>query len=340
MIRMTRKYLALVGLLAVLPATALAQRQTITLASNVPGNNLYLDDGGCLRDPSVKVTRPAEWPPVDVAWTASDYTWPNGHPGYVTHDAYATGHLGWAWAYLDGADWINWDCTDYSIGMSYYMDADLSGPYHADYEVSFTMPAYFTNATVEIQYSADDWMNAYLNGQLFVDQHSPVIGQYFYGVTPPPEFCTFSCISTITVADAAPFLVPGVNKFRLRQWEPDGIGGAAYLVKISFDTDPLQALLATLEELRIAIAALPASSFKNTNNQKELLNSLAAEVKMVQGGLYLEARGKMAGDLLAKMNGFATVGGADANDQIVTADGQAATYPLGVRALVLLSSLL
>ena len=91
-------------------------------------------------------------------------------------------------------------------------------------------------------------------------------------------------------------------------------------------------------DLRIAIAALPASSFKNANNQKALLNSLAAEVKTVEGGYYLAARDKMAGDLLAKMNGFATVGRADANDQIVTSDGQAATYPLAVRALDLLNS--
>jgi hypothetical protein len=334
-IRMTMKYLALVGLLAVLPTTALAQRQTITLASNVPGNNIYVDENGCRRDPSVKVTRPAEWPSDIGYWTASDYTWPNGHPGYVTYDAYATGNLGWAWASIDGADWINWDCTDYSRGMSYYMGVDRSGPYHADYEVSFTMPEYFQNATVEIQYSADDWMNAYMNGNLFVDQHTPVIAQYFDGVPAPADLCGFSCFSAKTVADAAKFLKPGANKFMVRQWEPDGIGGAAFLVKISFDADPL---LATLEELRIAIAALPANSFKNANNQKALLNSLAAEVKTVEGGYYLAARDKMAGDLLAKMNGFATVGRADANDQIVTSDGQAATYPLAVRALDLLNS--
>jgi hypothetical protein len=92
------KYLVLVGLLAVVPTMALAERQTITLASNVPGNNLYVDENGCLRDPSVKVTHYEQWPPVDTGWTAADYQWPDGvRPPLVTHDAYATGNLGWAW---------------------------------------------------------------------------------------------------------------------------------------------------------------------------------------------------------------------------------------------------
>jgi hypothetical protein len=52
MIRIIVKYLVLVGLLAVVPTMALAERQAITLASNVPGNNLYVDGNGCLRDPS------------------------------------------------------------------------------------------------------------------------------------------------------------------------------------------------------------------------------------------------------------------------------------------------
>ena len=342
MIRIIVKYLVFVGLLAVVPTMALAERQTITLASNVPGNNLYVDGNGCLRDPSVKVTHYEQCPPAYYGGPAADYPWPDGvRPPLVTHDAYATGHLGWAWASLSEADWINWTCTNYSQGMSYYMGADYSGPYHADYEISFTMPAFFRNAAVEIQYSADDWMNAYMNGQLFVDQHTPVIDLYFKGVPPPPGFCSFSCISTTTVADAAPFLVPGVNKFTLRQWEPDGIGGALFLVKITYDPfDPLQALLATLEQLRTAVASLPAGVFKNANQQNALLNQIDAELKIVKESLYLEARDKLSGDILAKMDGFAVAGAVDATDWIYTTNGQSATYPLAVRALVLLNSLL
>ena len=48
----------------------------------------------------------------------------------------------------------------------------------------------------------------------------------------------------------------------------------------------------------------------------------------------------MAGDLLAKMDGFAASGAADATDHIVTAAGQATTYPLAARALKLLNWLL
>ena len=131
------------------------------------------------------------------------------------------------------------------------------------------------------------------------------------------------------------------GEVRFEQWDPDGAGGATFLVTISYDpVDPLTALLGTLEDLRVAIAALPADAFRNAANQKALLNSLAAEVKLVQGGFYLEARDKMAGDLIAKLDGFAVAGAADATDHVVTAAGQAATYPLAARALSLLDALL
>jgi hypothetical protein len=202
------------------------------------------------------------------------------------------------------------------------------------------MPAFFSNASVEIEYSGDDWMNAYMNGQVFVDQHTPVIDYYMLG-GPFPTLCTFSCVSTTTVAEAAQFLVPGRNTLSVKQWDPDGAGGATFLVKISYDpVDPLQALLATLEQLRAAVAALPASAFKNANQQGALLSKIDAEVKQVQGGLYLEARDKMAGDILAKMDGFATAGAADANDWIITADAQALLHPLATGALSLLDLLL
>jgi hypothetical protein len=339
MLRSMSRSIALAAVLAVLPATALAQRQTITLASNDPAN-VYTDASGLLRDATVRCTHYAPYPVVDGnQWTAT--LAPGFTGGTVAEDAYAIEPFPGAWAVIPGAGWVNYLPTPYSTGMSYYFGPDLSGPYHALYEVDFEMPAVFSNATVEIQYSGDDWMNASMNGQVFVDQHSPVIGLYFFGVQPPPEFCTFSCISTTTVADAAQFLVPGHNSFSVKQWDPDGAGGASFLVTISYDPiDPLQALLGTLEELRAAVAALPPSDFNNANQQLALLNQLAAEVKQVQGGLYLEARAKMAGDILAKMDGFAKAGAADANDWIRTADAQAQVYPLGARALELLNSLL
>jgi hypothetical protein len=339
MLRSMSKFIALAGVLAILPATALAQRQTMTLASNDPAN-VYTDANGQLRDATVRCTHYAPYPVVDTSqWTAT--LAPGFSGGTVAEDAYAIPPYPGAWAVIPGAGWVNYLPTPYSTGMSYYFGPDLSGPYHALYEVDFVMPAHFANATVEIQYSGDDWMNAYMNGQVFVDQHSPVIGLYFFGEPPPPEFCTFSCISTTTVADAAKLLVPGHNVFSVKQWDPDGAGGATFLVKISYDlVDPLTALLSTLEELRVAIAALPPGAFKNATMQPALLNALAAEVKQVQGGLYLQARDKMAGDILAKTDGFAKTGAADSNDWIRTADAQAQVYPLAARALGLLNSLL
>ena len=339
MIRMTMKYLLLVGLLAILPTIALAQRQTITLASGDPAN-VYTDANGDSRDVKVRCTHYAPYPVVDTSQWIASYA-----PGFtgvtVTEDAYAILPYPGAWAVILGAGWVNYQPTPYSTGMSYYFGPDRSGPYHALYEVDFDMPAHFSNASVEIQYSGDDWMNAYMNGQVFVDKHTPVIDYYMLGGPYPTGLCTFSCISTTTVADAAQFIVPGRNKFSVKQWDPDGAGGATFLVKISYDpVDPLQALLAALEQLRTAVAALPADAFKNANQQNALLNQIDAEVKIVQGGLYLEARDRMAGDILAKMDGFAMVGGPDATDWIRTADGQAATYPLAARALVLLNSLL
>jgi len=343
MFRSILRQVALASLFALLPASALAARQTITLGSGNPAN-VYQDADGANRDASVKVTRYQEWPPAYYnGWTAADYAWPSGQrPGLVTEDAYAVGWLGWAWIQIPpgaGWDWISWYPNPYSPGMSYYFDVDRSGPYHADYDVSFTMPAHFVNATVEIQYMADDWMNAYMNGQIFVDEHGPVIAYYFDGVPPPAGLCGFGCIGTTTVADAAQFLVAGANTFTVRQWEPDQIGGVAFLVRISYD-DTMEVLLATLHDLSAAVAALPSGAFNNANQQSALARSLEAEVNLVEGGLYLEARDKMAGGILARMDGFATAGAPDANDWIRTAAGQNATYPLGAKALQLLDSLL
>jgi hypothetical protein len=333
MIKMNMKNLAIAGLLAVLPTTVLAAQQTITLASNVPSNKLYVDANGFTRDPSITVTRPAAWPSDIGYWSATDYAWPSGHPGYVSYDAYATGNLGWAWTTIPGADWVNWDNTTSSPGMSYYMGADRKGPFHADYEVSFTMPAYFKNAKVDIKYSADDWMNAYMNNNLFVDQHTPTIGQYFDGV--PSDACGFSCVSTNTVADAAMALRPGANKFKVRQWEPDGTGGVAFLVNITFDTDDI---ITSLMDLQNAIAALPVKSFKVASNQKTLINAITAEIKTVDGGYNSTALKKMNSDILAMMNGFATIKKADANDMIITSAGQAATYPIALKIVNLLKT--
>jgi len=340
MLHMTIKRLAVVCAVALLPAAALAARKTITLATGNPAN-VYQDASGNNRDRSVKVTRYQEWPPVDTLWTATDYAWPGGQrPPLVTEDAYATGWLGWAWAQIPGGewDWINWTSTNYSQGMSYYMGADRSGPYHADYEVSFTMPAHFTNAKVEIQYSADDWMSAYLNGKIFVDQHSPVIAYYLDGVPPPADLCGFSCISSTTVADAAQFLVAGTNSFTARQWEPDGIGGVAFQVRISYD-DTLEVLLATLRDLSAAVGALPAKDFRTPFLRSTLLLALRAESMLVEAGNYREAR-FLAAAVLATMNGVATAGAVDRNDWVITASGQALLYPMAAGAVGLLTSLL
>ena len=338
MIRMCLKYLAISGLLAALPAAALAQRQTITLASGDPAN-VYLDASGNRRDSTVRCTFYSPYPTVDTSvWTA---TLAPGFTGtLVTEDAYAIDPYPGAWAVIDGAGWVNYLPTPFSTGMSYYFGPDASGPYHALYEVDFDMPAFFSNASVEIQYSGDDWMNAFMNGQVFVDQHTPVIDHYLLGGPFPTGLCTFSCISTTTMADAAQFLVPGRNRLSVKQWDPDGAGGATFLVKVSYDpVDPVAELPVTLRALVAAVSSLPASAFRSPGLRLTLLLALRVEQRLVETGHYREAK-FLADAVLARTDGFATAGAADRNDWIVTEQGQAQVYPLASRAVALLGMLL
>lgn len=312
-----RLLLSLVVLGISLPLAALAETQTVTVRSGDPFST-YSDSNGLARDAANVCTHRTSYPTGD----------------YMTEDAYVIPTYTPYWAQIDGTSWISWWPNPWSPGMSYDLE-----PNFAAYESTFDLPQHFENASIELEYMADDWTDVYLNGHKIVDQHSLIVA-YFQGAPLPPGFCTFSCISSTVTNDPALFL-PGTNTLRFVQRDPDGAGGLDYLARVSFEpSNSLDVLLGTLQDLRNAIDNLPAQAFKNPNMRNALDNKLAAEVGLVQAGAYLEARDKMADDILAKMDGFAKLGANDSNDWIITAEGQAQVYPLAARALQLLNSLL
>jgi acetyl esterase/lipase len=95
----------------------------------------------------------------------------------------------------------------------------------------------------------------------------------------------------------------------------------------------------TLVDSVDAINNLDPSHLKNKNHKKALKNKINAVLKMVNTENYVGARNKLLNDILKKMDGCAKTGYPDNNDWIITPEGQDQVYPLILKTIGFLDSL-
>ena len=219
MSRFTLRALSLAALVALAPGLVLAESHTVIVRSGDPAL-VYTDASGYARDPANRVTH--------VVFPFDTYDWTSA--AWTTEDAYAIPPFPGAWATIDGASWINWYPSPYSPGMGYVPDHFFT------YEGGFELFGGAQNPSLTLRFTADDWMDVYLNGHKIVDWNAIAGAVVYQGAPWPADFCTFACISTITVSDPALF-VAGHNTLRFEQYEPDYAGGLVYEATVTFD-DP------------------------------------------------------------------------------------------------------
>jgi hypothetical protein len=225
--RFTLSALAATALAALVPGAARAEPHTVTLRTADPAFT-YVDANGITRDPANPVTH-LVW----LGWGAPGADGWGYSSDSVTEDAFVIDSHP-AWANIEGGRWISWSPGIY--GSSYYSPG--MGPYerYFTYEAGFDLPGGIQRPSLTLQYSADDWVDVYVNGQKIVDQSAVVFGT----VQQPAEWCTFTCITTVVVTDPALF-VAGRNTLQFQQHEPDGIGGLDYLATMTYeDPAPVQ----------------------------------------------------------------------------------------------------
>jgi hypothetical protein len=90
------------------------------------------------------------------------------------------------------------------------------------------------------------------------------------------------------------------------------------------------AAVATVVDLQAAVAALPASAFKNGNMRNALNNKLNAVIAAIEAGQYESALQKLENDILGKTDGCANSSPAnpDNNDWLKSCEEQEVLYPL------------